>query len=170
MDDLFYSQTHEPLQPEHYFLGQTFAWGIFEDSLGRLRRSFQVSIEGSMENGELVLDEQFLYNDGQREQRIWRIRPRSQGQYEGRADDVIGKARGKADQQQLRWCYEMNLAIGPRRVRVRFDDRMYLQPGGVLVNRARVCKLGIPLGTVTLFFRKDAGPAPAPAQQSGQQL
>ncbi|MCV6588276.1 MAG: DUF3833 domain-containing protein [Marinobacterium sp.] len=163
MSDLFYAEPSTTLRPEHYFLGSTFAWGIFEDSLGKLRRSFQVNIEGTMENGELVLDEQFLYNDGQREQRIWRIRPRRNGHYEGRADDVIGKAHGQTSGRQLRWCYQMELPIGPRRVRVRFDDRMYLQPGGVLVNRARVCKLGIPLGTVTLFFSKDAGPDVAQA-------
>jgi hypothetical protein len=32
---------------------------------------------------------------------------------------------------------------------------MFLQPSGVLLNRARVSKFGLEIGTVTLAFRKD---------------
>jgi len=38
---------------------------------------------------------------------------------------------------------------------VRFDDWMYLQSDGVLLNRAKVTKFGVELGTVTLAFSKD---------------
>jgi hypothetical protein len=32
---------------------------------------------------------------------------------------------------------------------------MWLQPGGVLINRATVSRWGLEIGTVTLFFRRD---------------
>ncbi len=38
---------------------------------------------------------------------------------------------------------------------MKFDDWMFLQPGGVVINRARVSKWGIDIGEVTLFFSKD---------------
>jgi len=150
----FYDAVSTPLVLEQYFLGHLFAWGIFEDCLGRLRRSFQVDIEGRLENGQLVLDEEFLYNNGQREQRIWRISPLGNHRYQGEAQDVVGKAQGEVNGHRLHWQYQLDLPIGRRRVRVHFDDRMYLQPGGILINRARVQKMGLPLGTVTLFFQK----------------
>lgn len=150
----FYDAPTAPFSLEQYFTGHLFAWGIFEDCLGRLRRSFQVDIEGRMENGQLILDEEFLYNNGQREQRIWRIKPLSNHRYQGEAADIPGKACGRIEGNRLHWRYQLDLPVGNRQVRVHFDDRMYLQPGGILINRARVQKLGLPLGTVTLFFQK----------------
>ncbi|MBM3480321.1 MAG: DUF3833 domain-containing protein, partial [Alphaproteobacteria bacterium] len=37
---------------------------------------------------------------------------------------------------------------------VDFDDWMFLQPGGVMLNRARVSKFGIAIGEVTLSFSR----------------
>ena len=48
----------------------------------------------------------------------------------------------------------MDLKIGESRLRVQFDDWMFLQHDGVLINRARVSKLGFEIGQVTLTFQK----------------
>ena len=50
----------------------------------------------------------------------------------------------------------MDLKIGERTLRVHFNDWMFLQSSGVMVNRARVSKFGIAIGEVTLFFQKVA--------------
>ncbi len=42
-----------------------------------------------------------------------------------------------------------------------FDDWMFLQPDGILINRAKVRKWGFELGSVTLFFRRDEAAAHA---------
>ena len=49
---------------EDYFLGQTKAWGIFEDRFGRLRRSFVVDITGTWDEEKqlLTLKEDFVYD------------------------------------------------------------------------------------------------------------
>ena len=39
---------------------------------------------------------------------------------------------------------------------VRFDDAMYLQAGGLLINRVKVSKFGVTLGECTIIFFKDA--------------
>jgi len=141
------------LDLEQYFLGEVEAWGIFEDRFGRLRRSFTVKISGTQQDGELILDEAFCYDDGEQARRVWRIRRLSEHRYEGRADDVIGKAEGRLYGKALNWRYRLDLPIGGRKLRVHFDDWMYLQPDNVLINRASVSKFGITLGEVTLFFR-----------------
>ena len=56
----------------------------------------------------------------------------------------------------LNWRYDFDLKTGSRTVRVAFDDWMFLQPDGVLINRAKVRKWGFDLGSVTVFFRKPA--------------
>ena len=154
-----FARQSPPLDIFEYFLGHTRAWGLFEDRFGNVRRQFTVDIRGQVEDGRLVLQEDFLYSDGEREQRRWTIERAGEGRYRGRAGDVIGEALGIAAGNSLNWRYRMALKVGDGHWRVAFDDWMFLQPDGVLINRARVSKFGIELGTVSLFFMK-----PGPAQ------
>lgn len=147
------------LKIEEYFLGETRAWGIFEDRFGKLRRQFVVDITGTIEGDELVLDERFDYDDGEQDQRIWRIRKLDEHTYEGRADDVIGVARGESYGNALNWAYDIDLKMGDNTLRVHFNDWMFLQEDGVLVNRARVSKWGFKIGEVTLFFKREEASA-----------
>jgi hypothetical protein len=139
---------------EEYFEGQTKAWGIFEDRFGNLRREFVVDITGTWDGKTLALDEDFVYSDGETQNRVWRIEKVSEDRYIGRASDVIGTAVGQTAGKAFSWTYEMTLNIQGRDVKVRFDDWMFLQEGGVLINRATVTKFGFELGTVTLFFQQ----------------
>jgi hypothetical protein len=143
-----------PLVLEDYFAGKTRAWGIFEDRFGNLRRQFTVNIDGKWNGKTLVLDEQFVYRDGEKDRRIWTIEKIDKNHYQGRADDVIGVALGNAKGNALNWRYDMNLKVGETRLRVHFNDWMFLQSDNILVNRARVTKWGVELGQVTLFFSK----------------
>jgi len=152
-----YAGTQPTLVLEDYFLGEVRAWGIFQDRSGKLRRQFVVDIDGRMEQGELVLTEDFVYADGERSQRIWRIRRIDEHRYEGRAADVEGVATGLAYGNALNWRYDLNLKVGEDTYRVHFDDWMFLHDDGVLVNRAAMSKFGIHLGDVTLFFQRQGG-------------
>ena len=51
-----------------YFQGHSRAWGIFEDRFGTLRRQFTVDINGTVNDGVLTLTEDFLYDDGEKDQ------------------------------------------------------------------------------------------------------
>ena len=142
-----------------YFKGKTSAWGIFEDRFGNVRRQFQVEIEGRINGNEMTLDERFHYNDGEKDQRIWRIRKTGDQTFEGEADDVIGIAKGEVQGNALNWTYDLNLKVGDSSYKVHFDDWMFLQSDGVMINRARLSKWGFDIGEVTLFFMKPAGAA-----------
>lgn len=149
------------LKIEEYFQGETHAWGIFEDRFGNLRRQFTVAITGTWDGSELHLDEQFLYSDGERDERVWRISKTGEHSYQGQAGDVIGTAQGEAYGNAMNWRYDLDLKVGGSTVRVHFNDWLFLQPSGVLLNRARVSKFGIEIGEVTLFFAKAAAARPA---------
>ncbi|MDA1060155.1 MAG: DUF3833 family protein, partial [Proteobacteria bacterium] len=86
--------------------------------------------------------------------RVWTITKTGPDRYEGRADDVIGAATGEASGNALNWQYDMDLKVGDGTMRVHFNDWMFLQPSGVLINRARVTKFGIEIGQVTLAFTR----------------
>lgn len=152
-----FKDTGPRLKVEEYFLGESRAWGIFEDRFGKLRRQFTVDITGTMDGDELVLDERFDYVDGEKDRRVWRIRKIDEHNYEGRADDVIGVAKGSSYGNALNWSYDIDLKIGDNKLRVHFNDWMFLQPDGVLMNRARVTKWGFEIGEVTLMFKRPDG-------------
>ena len=149
-----FSETTPVLRIEEYFVGQTRAWGIFEDRFGNLRRQFVVDIQGSWDGESLILDEKFLYRNGDTDRRIWTIKKFDEHRYEGRTDNLIGTAIGESYGNALNWRYDMNLKVGKNTLQVHFNDWMFLQPSSVLVNRARVSKFGIEIGEVTLFFQK----------------
>ena len=138
-----------------YFLGNTIAWGIFEDRFGNLRRQFKVNIVGHMEENILILEEDFFYLDGEKDKRVWKISKLPNNHYEGSADDVIGIAKGKEAGNAFTWNYDVDLKIGSRNLKVNFNDWMFRMDENVVINKASVSKFGINIGTVTLFFMKE---------------
>ncbi|MCG5497117.1 DUF3833 domain-containing protein [Ectothiorhodospira variabilis] len=142
------------LDLEAYFDGQVKAWGLFQDRFGTVHRQFTVDILGHVEGDELVLEEDFVYDDGEKDRRVWRLKRLDAQHYEGRADDVEGTAKGKLCGQAFNFTYVLRLPISGRIWRVNFDDWMFMHEDGVLVNRAVMSKFGIRLGEVTLFFRR----------------
>jgi Protein of unknown function (DUF3833) len=147
------AKASQQLVLEDYFKGKTTAWGVFQERDGTLIRQFKVDIEGTWDGNVLTLDERFDYADGAKEQRIWKIRKTGANSYEGTAGDVRGVARGLIQGNQLSWVYDVDLKIGERTVLVTFDDRMWLQPDGVMINRAKVKKFGIVFGEATIVFQ-----------------
>jgi len=139
-----------------YFEGKTYAWGQFQSRSGEVKRRFYVDITGTIENNTLTLDEQFVYDDGETEQRIWVIERLAPNQYKGTAGDVIGEAYGRAEGAVFHWTYTLDLPFRNSRIAVKFDDWMYLQSEEVMLNRANVSKFGFKVGEVTLFFNKQA--------------
>ena len=139
---------------EDYFDGKTKAWGMFHDRFGNLKRSFKVDITGTIDNDTLTLDEKFIYNDGEKESRIWSIKILGNNKYSGTADDVIGEATGVSSGNALNWKYKLNLKVKESTVAVDFDDWMFLQDDNILMNRAEVKKWGIVLGVVSITFKK----------------
>ena len=139
---------------EDYFDGKTKAWGMFHDRFGNLKRSFKVDITGTIDNDTLTLDEKFIYNDGEKESRIWSIKILGNNKYLGTAADVIGEATGISSGNALNWKYKLNLKVKESTVAVDFDDWMFLQDDNILMNRAEVKKWGIVLGIVSITFKK----------------
>ena len=70
---------------------------------------------------------------------------------------AVGEAVGTTAGNAFHWKYDFNLIVGGDTWRVHFDDWMFLQPGGVLLNRATVSRWGITLGTVFLSFERVGG-------------
>lgn len=149
-----YAQTEPKLDLFTYFAGKTQAHGQFQDRAGAVKRRFTVDISGTIEGDVLTLDERFVYDDGEKEQRVWLIKRLEDNQYSGTAGDVIGEAQGYSAGSVFNWRYTLDLPYKDSSIHVKFDDWMFLQSDGVMLNRAEVNKWGFKVGEVTLFFSK----------------
>ena len=154
MDINDYTGSEPQLKIEEYFSGRTVAWGMFQDRFGNVQKRFKVLMNGKMDDGKLVLDEQFIYADGTESERVWTIQILGNGHYEGTAGDIVGVANGKSAGNAFNFKYQMRLPINGREWVVSFDDWMFLQEESVLLNVATMSKWGIKLGTLTVAFEK----------------
>ena len=143
-----------PLDLYEFFDSSSQAWGIVQDWRGGVVRQFVAKIDGRVTDGQLVLEEEFVFADGERSTRRWNISRNGDGSFEGTANDIVGVARGESHGNALRWRYAMDLTYKGRELRVRFDDRLWRVDDDVLINRAAIRKFGIVVGEVTLFIRR----------------
>ena len=140
---------------ETYFSGETKAWGIIESRFGKNKFThFEVDISGSWDGETLTLEEDFLYSSGRTDRRVWKIKKTGEKNYIGTAADVIGEAKGSIEGNKFSWEYYMKLPIGKNIIKVKLDDKMWLQNDGVLINNAKIKKFGIKFADLTIFFVK----------------
>jgi hypothetical protein len=147
------------LNLEEFFDGELIAYGQFQDVLGTVRRSFVVEIKGEWDGEVLTLTEDFDYEDGSTEQRVWSLVKSGPDSWTGTAPGVIGNAIGQEQDNRFNWQYEIDLPIpavdGTREtMRVTFDEWMWLQADDRLFNRAYVKRYGFDIGDVSISFEK----------------
>ena len=149
-----YIQDKPLLDLAQYFNGTLDAYGVFTDRSGTVVKRFTVVMVCTWNGDEGVLDEDFRYSDGSTQKRIWRLLKLGDGRFSGRADDVVGEARGETRGNTFHWTYTLNLPVGGNVFEVQFDDWMYLMTDKVMLNKAAMSKFGVRLGEVTLSFVK----------------
>lgn len=150
-----YAQQRPKLELDRYFNGRIRAHGIFQKRGGEVVRRFTVVMDCHWEGNQGVLDEAFSYSDGSTQRRVWRLTKHADGRYTGRADDVVGEAKGQESGNAFRWNYTLRLPVDGKEYDVQFDDWMFLVDERVMLNRATMSKFGITLGEVLLSFTKD---------------
>lgn len=152
-------QEYKDIKPNlelfEYFKGNTRGWGMFQTRNGKLKRQFVVDMQGTInDQGHLVLDEDFVWDDGEKSKRVWTIQKDANNNYIGTAPDIVGTAKGQSSGNAFQWNYVMNLPVGDKTYKVKFQDWLFLQPDGVLLNRAKMSKFGLGLGEVFISFKK----------------
>ncbi len=137
-----------------YFTGPIKAWGIVQDRSGNVVSRFDITMKGTWDGNQGTLVEDFVYYDGTKQQRIWKIIQHSDGTYEGRANDIIDKAEGINFGNAGQWTYVMDLPVDGRTYRLRFEDWMWAMNDGVLMNRSYMKKFGFTVAEITIFMKK----------------
>ena len=134
--------------------GRTLAEGVFEDRGGRVRRRFTVELNGMAEANALRLNERFIFDNGERQERTWVLTRGPDRSFIGRAEDSVSEARGRFDEGVAYLSSRLWLKVGKRKIAMHFDDAFYPAGPGLVLNRSTMSKWGIRLGQILIQFRK----------------
>jgi hypothetical protein len=150
-----FAGTKPEMRLEEYFNGHSTAYGLFFDRAADLRRQFKVEMNGRWDGTVLRLDEDFTYDDGERQERHWEFRKTGEFTWVGTAPDVIGEAQGRMAGNAYEMHYTADVKRGAdRAIRLDFDDWLFRQSDSVVMNNARATKFGLDVGQVQLVFVK----------------
>ena len=138
---------------EGYFAGHTTAIGSFS-AINGTKRDFTVDLRGRWNGRTLTLVEDFVYADGERDRKTWRLRKIADNQYRGTREDVVGDTLVTISGDTARFSYLVDLDPGGRPNRVRFHDTMTLGADGTVLNKALVTKFGLPVAKTRVEFRR----------------
>lgn len=145
-----------PFVIERDLAGANTARGEFRSITGA-RRGFSAELNGAWDGRVLTLVEDFVFDDGERDRKTWRLERLGNGEWRGTREDVVGTARGYQDGQVFRLEYDVVLASdnGAGR-KVRFRDVLALEREGVVINTATVGWFGLRVASVSLSIERAA--------------
>lgn len=136
---------------QDFFDGELSAHGIVRDRAGRVTRSFVASITASRDGAATILDEDFLFSDGERQRRVWRIEPEAEpGRFSASAGDVIGPARLESRGNALRLRYVLRIPYRGSELDLSVDDWMYRIAEDTVINVSTLSKWGVRVGSIEL--------------------
>ena len=152
-----YQNNKPKLDIRKYLNGKVKAWGMLEDRSGKITRRFTVEMEGKWNKNKGVLEEHFIFDDGEKSQRTWTINFSDDNNFTATAGDVIGQAKGSQYGNAMQMNYVLDLVVDKEKqtkYKVALDDWMYLLDDKILVNKSTIKKFGITFGKLTIFFEK----------------
>ena len=140
---------------EEYLTGNVKAWGVLQNRSGKVTRQFSATLNGKWDGTQLVLDETFNWDDGEIQDRQWKINKIDEHNYEGTAGDVVGKAKGFSYGPAFKFEYVLLVPVKGKEMKITFDDWIFMQDEKVAINRAKMTKFGIRVADLTVVFVKD---------------
>ena len=155
MKPIDFKNTEPSMTIEEYFNGPVEAWGLLQDRGGKVTRQFKADMFGSFEGDILTLKEDFYWTDGEKQNRIWKIKKIDQNYYEGSAPDVVGTAKGFQYGSAFKFEYDLMVPFKGKDIKISFDDWIFKQDNEVAINRATLTKFGFKVGELTVFFKKN---------------
>ena len=142
------------LSLEEFFQGDLEAHGVVKDWRGRVIRKFSADILAYWDQGVGTLEEDFLFDDGEVDRRVWRFRPTGGDSYDGTAGDVVGTGKVTVAGNSAFLDYVLRIPYRDGTIDVRIDDRMYLVTPSTLLNESSLRKFGFKVGELLLVIQR----------------
>ncbi len=137
-----------------YFRGDLEAFGILKDRGGKVIKTFTVKMNGSWNGNDGKLVEDFAFNDGKTDHRVWELKVFDDNNFTGKAGDVVGIAKGQQFGNAMKMNYVLKIPYNNSTIEVKIDDWMYLIDNNTLINESVLKKFGFKVATLTIGFKK----------------
>jgi hypothetical protein len=171
MDLSDFADREPAMVPERFFAGELRGWGLEFGPLGGIGRRIEVEATGSFDevSGVLTLDETYRFDDGHGDRLRWQIRRLGDGRYEAVEARAAEPGEGQAAGSVFRLTYRRDVpqTDGSSTV-LSFDDWFIRIDRDTVMVRATISKLALPLGSMTVLYRRvDAAPVAEPVPAAG---
>jgi hypothetical protein len=150
-----YGTMQPQFNPKEFFNGNLTAHGVVQNRAGKVTRSFTADITAYWKDGIGTLEEDFVFDDGEEQRRVWTLTPNGENQYIGTAGDVVGEGVMVHAGNSVFLDYVLRIAYGDGDIDVRVDDRMYLVSNTVLINESKLSKFGVRVGDLLLVITRN---------------
>ncbi len=151
-----FEQSSPEFVPQAYFNGPMTAYGMVKDRDGKITRRFKGKLVGSWDaNGVGTLDEHFVYDDGEKQHRVWTLRPTGEKTFIGTAGDIVGEASMVAKGNTVMIDYTMRVPYKDGTIDIDVRDWLHLQEDGVILNHSKMKKFGFEVGELVITIIKD---------------
>ena len=142
------------VQIDEFFSGDLNAYGVVRDRSGTVMRTFSADIAASSDAGVVTLDEDFIFDNGDKDKRVWTLVPKADGSWGGTAGDVVGEGKLLRSGNALFLDYVLRIPYNDSTIDVRVDDRMYQVAPNILLNESVMTKFGVQVGSILLVIVK----------------
>jgi hypothetical protein len=150
-----YSDIEPTLTPQEFFTGELSARGVVKNRSGEVIRTFDADISASWnDQGVGTLDEEFRFNDGEVQTRVWTLTPNEDGTLHADAGDVVEPGTMRWQGNAINMNYVLSVAYGDGTIDVSMDDWMYLVTPDTLINETAMTKWGFKVGEIVLVIQK----------------
>jgi len=138
----------DPITLEKAFAGRAVGAGVFQVVLTGTERHFRAQLDGRLRGDRLTVVEDFLYDDGEQNRLTWVFDRAGPSRWTGRREDTVGTAMVIETETEVRMSYLADFRAGDEVTRLGFEDVIYFDPKGRVINDAIVTRWGLPVGRV----------------------
>jgi hypothetical protein len=150
-----FAGTQPGFDPLVYWTGHTHSWGVVENRDGGPSETVTTDCLGEAEGTDgLHMRQTLTEGDGTVTHRDWHLRRVSPGHFAATANDMAGTAQGIAAGRVFHWQWVWARKPGNPSLNVTMSQWMYAMPGGTMMNRTTVSKLGVIVAEVSEQFSR----------------
>jgi hypothetical protein len=109
-----------------FFNGDLEAFAIKQNASGKIIGTFTIKISGKWDENKGTVQQNFIYDDGTKDNRTWLITLDSDGTFNAVGHDVFVPAQGKQMGNAAQSNYTLILPSKNGKEEIIFEDKMYL--------------------------------------------
>jgi len=141
--------------PEEFFNGKLTAHGVLKNRSGEVTRTFNATINAYWKQNVGTLEEVFLFDDGEVQNRTWTLEPLKDGKYKATAGDVVGDGSAATSGNAMNLNYVLRIKYNDGNLDLSVDDWMFLVDKNTVINESLLTKWGFTVATIQLAIIKN---------------